>query len=62
MSESVRTWLIASAIMVAVWAGMALVTGEGIYPWFLWPVGIWGAIELFSWMSRRGERQRGERG
>ncbi|MBP2476168.1 hypothetical protein JOF53_005040 [Crossiella equi] len=55
MSESVRTWLIASAVMIAVWAAMSMTTGKGIYPWFVWPVGIWGAIELFSWMSKRDE-------
>lgn len=48
--------------MIAVWVTMGLVTGQGVYPWFVWPVGIWGAIELFTWMSRRGEQPRGRRG
>ncbi|MCK2236878.1 MULTISPECIES: hypothetical protein [unclassified Crossiella] len=59
MSESVRVWLIASAVMIAVWAGTSLLSAAAVYPWFLWPIGIWGAIELFSWMSKRDGRRPG---
>lgn len=54
-----RVWLIASAVMIAVWAGTSLLSAAAVYPWFLWPIGIWGAIELFSWMSKRDGRRPG---
>jgi len=35
------TYLIVNAVLVVIWA----LSGRG-YPWFLWPLGIWGAFVL----------------
>ena len=33
------TYLIVNAVLIVIWA----LSGRG-YPWFLWPLGIWGAF------------------
>lgn len=35
------TYLIVNAVLIVIWA----LSGRG-YPWFLWPLGIWGAFVL----------------
>jgi hypothetical protein len=35
------TYLIVNAVLVVIWA----LSGRG-YPWFLWPLGIWGAFVI----------------
>jgi fatty acid desaturase len=35
------TYLIVNAVLVVIWA----LSGRG-YPWFLWPLGMWGAFVL----------------
>jgi len=39
--RDLTTYLIVNAVLVVVWA----LSGRG-YPWFLWPLGIWGAFVL----------------
>ncbi|GAA4000579.1 hypothetical protein GCM10022247_21340 [Allokutzneria multivorans] len=53
MGESMRTWLGASLVMIAVWTVTGLVTGGLGYPWFVWPVSVWGALEVLSWAGDR---------
>lgn len=35
------TYLIVNAVLIVIWA----LSGRG-YPWFLWPLGIWGAFVI----------------
>jgi two-component system, LytTR family, sensor kinase len=35
------TYLIVNAVLIVIW----VLSGRG-YPWFLWPLGIWGAFVL----------------
>ncbi|MDH5695490.1 MAG: 2TM domain-containing protein [Dehalococcoidia bacterium] len=35
-------WAVVNAILVIIWA----LTDLGGYPWFLWPLGIWGIFVL----------------
>jgi uncharacterized protein DUF1707 len=37
------TWAVVSGINLAVWAVMAL-TGNLVYPWWIWVAGPWGAV------------------
>ena len=39
--RDLTTYLIVNAVLVVIWA----LTGRG-YPWFLWPLGIWGVFVL----------------
>ena len=39
--RDLTTYLIVNAVLVVIWA----LSGRG-YPWFLWPLGIWGAFVL----------------
>jgi fatty acid desaturase len=44
--RDLTTYLIVNAVLVVIWA----LTGRG-YPWFLWPLGIWGAFVLGHFLS-----------
>ena len=39
------TYLIVNAVLVVIWA----LSGQG-YPWFLWPLGIWGVFVLGDYL------------
>ncbi|UCG54489.1 MAG: 2TM domain-containing protein, partial [Dehalococcoidia bacterium] len=39
------TYLIVNAVLVVIWA----LSGQG-YPWFLWPLGIWGIFVLGDYL------------
>ena len=39
--RDLTTYLIVNAVLVVIWA----LSGRG-YPWFLWPLGIWGVFVL----------------
>ncbi|SEG32861.1 protein of unknown function [Thermomonospora echinospora] len=39
------TWAMVSAINFTVWLALAL-TGEVVYPWWIWVAGPWGAVLL----------------
>ena len=39
--RDLTTYLIVNVVLVVIWA----LSGRG-YPWFLWPLGIWGAFVL----------------
>lgn len=38
---SLATYAVVNAVLVVIWA----LSGQG-YPWFLWPLGIWGIFVL----------------
>lgn len=40
-------WAIVSVILIIVWS----VTNFGGYPWFLWPVCIWGAFVFYNYLN-----------
>jgi len=40
------SWAVVNAILVVIWA----LTNLGGYPWFLWPLGIWGVFVLFHFL------------
>ena len=39
-------WAVVNIILVIVWA----LTDPGGYPWFLWPLGIWGVFILIHFL------------
>ena len=39
------TYLIVNAVLIVIWA----LSGQG-YPWFLWPLGIWGVFVLGDYL------------
>ncbi|MBA7698965.1 hypothetical protein ES703_107649 [subsurface metagenome] len=39
-------WAVVNIILVIVWA----LTDPGGYPWFLWPLGIWGVFVLLHFL------------
>ena len=39
------TYLIVNAVLIVIWA----LSGQG-YPWFLWPLGIWGVFVLVDYL------------
>ena len=39
------TYMIVNAVLVVIWA----LSGQG-YPWFLWPLGIWGVFVLGDYL------------
>jgi len=39
-------WAVVNIILVIVW----VLTDPGGYPWFLWPLGIWGVFVLFHYL------------
>jgi len=39
-------WAVVNIILVIVWA----LTDLGGYPWFLWPLGIWGVFVLLNFL------------
>jgi len=42
---SLATYAVVNAVLVVIWA----LSGQG-YPWFLWPLGIWGVFVLFHFL------------
>ena len=40
-------WAVVNSILVIIWA----LSDPGGYPWFLWPLGIWGVFVLFNFLS-----------
>jgi hypothetical protein len=40
------SYLVVNAVLVVIWA----LTGRG-YPWFLWPLGIWGVFILSHFLN-----------
>jgi len=41
-------WAVVNSILVIIW----WLTGRGGYPpWFVWPLGIWGVVVLFNFLS-----------
>jgi low affinity Fe/Cu permease len=52
------TYLIVNAVLIVIWA----LSGRG-YPWFLWPLGIWGAfvlgdfLRIFVFRNRESDQQ-----
>lgn len=38
---SLATYVVVNAVLIVIW----LLSGQG-YPWFLWPLGIWGVFVL----------------
>ena len=54
---SLATYVIVNAVLIVIWA----LSGQG-YPWFLWPLGIWGVFVLGHFLrvfvfERRSDRQ-----
>jgi len=43
---SLGAWAVVNTILVIIWA----LTDPGGYPWFLWPLGIWGVFVLFHFL------------
>ena len=39
-------WAVVNAVLVVIWA----LTNLGGYPWFLWPLGIWGVFVFFHYL------------
>jgi hypothetical protein len=39
------SWASVSLVLIVIW----LIAGAG-YPWFVWPVGIWGAVMAARWI------------
>jgi hypothetical protein len=39
------TWAAINIILIIIWA-----LGDRGYPWFLWPLGIWGVFVLFHFL------------
>ena len=39
-------WAVVNAILIVIWA----LTDVGGYPWFLWPLCIWGIFILFNYL------------
>jgi hypothetical protein len=46
-------WAIASSVTFVVW-GITAITAGGMYPWFLWVAGPWGAVLLVKSLAQRG--------
>ena len=40
------TWILVNIILIIVWS----LSGQG-YPWFLWPLSIWGAFVLLNFIN-----------
>jgi hypothetical protein len=53
--QAVAAWAGASAINLAIWAIVSLITLSWVYPWWIWVAGPWGAVLLIGWLSRRGQ-------
>jgi hypothetical protein len=51
------TWAVVNTVLVIIWA----LSGRG-YPWFLWPLGIWGAFVLFHFIRVFVFEQKSDKG
>jgi len=52
------TWAAINTMLIIIWA----LTDLGGYPWFVWPLGIWGVFVLFHYLrvfvfERRSDRE-----
>jgi fatty acid desaturase len=52
------SWAAVNVILIIIWA----LTDLGGYPWFLWPLGIWGVFVLFHYLrvfvfERKSDRE-----
>ena len=52
------SWAAVNVILIIIWA----LTDLGGYPWFLWPLGIWGVFILFHYLrvfvfERKSDRE-----
>jgi hypothetical protein len=59
-SQSWRTWLTTSLIVITIWAATSLASWEFHYFWPVWVIGPWGAVLLAHTITGRGHDDRRE--
>lgn len=51
-------WVLVNVVLVVIWA----LTDFGGYPWFLWPLGIWGVFVLSHFVQTFVFKPKSDRG
>ena len=49
----VASWLFVGLLNVAIWAAVSIGVGGGVYPWWVWVVGPWGALLVLEHLVAR---------